>query len=237
MGLWNRGPEGCPQPKRAFGTRIWGHSCLRPFRAPHQSHPSSGEKQEIGVLLGLERKQVSVLALSFRESRDRVPCIHPAHGCPLSPAAGDGCFPAGVHWCYSWLRIHSTLWPLATPTTMHSSRLQPAFITPHTCPPPPFQPALCPRLQILVPMTVGTPPPPKLTQVHIHPSLAHVYGCMTAYGIVGACALGHLRARDSLPAHRIEAGGFRLLSLQMGWSKRWVPCLRLLRGSRMVAIC
>ena len=54
------------------------------------------------------------------------------------------------------------------------------------------------------------PPPPKLTQVYTHPSLAHVYGCMTAYGIVGACALGHLRARDSLPAHQIEAGEFSL---------------------------
>ena len=153
-----------------------------------------------------------MLALSFRESRDRVPCIHPAHGCPLSPAAGDGCFPAGVHWCYTWLRIHSTLWPLATQTTMHSSRLQPAFIAPDPCPPPPFQPALCPRLHILVPVTVGIPPPPppKLTQVYTHPSLVHVYGCIVAYGIVGACALGHLRARDSLPAHQIEAGEFSL---------------------------
>ena len=74
-GLWNRGLEGCPQTTRAFGTRIWGCPCLRPLRAPHQSHLSN---VQIGVFLELERKQVSVLALSFREPRDRVPCIDPS---------------------------------------------------------------------------------------------------------------------------------------------------------------
>ena len=35
-GLWKRGPEGCPQPKRAFGTRIWGaHACA--LSEPHIS--------------------------------------------------------------------------------------------------------------------------------------------------------------------------------------------------------
>ena len=53
---------------------------------------------QIGVLLVVlgKKHQVSVLALSFRNSRDRIPCIDPTHGCPLSPAAGDdGCLLAG----------------------------------------------------------------------------------------------------------------------------------------------
>ena len=160
-----------------------------PFPSPTSVPSVKCAYWRIGVLLGLERKQVSVLALSFRESprgRVRVPCIHPAQvmGVHSARRQGTDACRRGVHWCYNmllvhcywWLRIHSTLRPLST--TNDNAKLKaaavttkfaratspPAFVAPHPCPPPLFQPALRPRLQIPVPVTVGSPPPPPPPQ-------------------------------------------------------------------------
>ena len=105
-------------------------------------------------LLVLGRKQVGALELGFRESRDRVTCINPtSHWCPLSPAAGDGCLPAGIHWCYRLLRIHSSLQPIGHCTTNNRSsvQLESAAVTAKsaqtTSPPASAAPQSCPSLR------------------------------------------------------------------------------------------
>ena len=107
-----------------------------------------------------------MLSLSIRESRDRVPCIHPAHWYPLSPAAGGGRLTAGQHWCYRCLRIHSTLRPIDCPS-IDNAQLETAAVTTKsalaTRPPEFAAPHHCPRLQILLQITVEIPP--TLTQL------------------------------------------------------------------------
>ena len=64
-----------------------------PMPAPSPSLTSVPSVRSAGCCRASSRgKRVSVLALSFGEPWDRVPCIHPAQGCPRSPAAGDSCF-------------------------------------------------------------------------------------------------------------------------------------------------
>ena len=133
--------------------------------------------------VGLERKQVSVLALSFRESRDRLPCIHPAHKCPLSPAAGDGC--ACRRGCIGAIRgsestvpsgpLHHRRQCTARDCTRDQQICPGHKLTCVCCSPSlpssPFQPALCPRLQILVRYDCWDPPPPSSRRsTYTHPS-------------------------------------------------------------------
>ena len=94
-GLWNR-TGGVRRDVHSMGDRLevasgGAHACVLALRASHQSHPSN---LQIGVLLELERKQVSVLALRFEiwtSSR---------HGCCASSAdvqhSGPGLRRAGA---------------------------------------------------------------------------------------------------------------------------------------------